>query len=107
MRPDSRSRIRLRTATCRPGHTVLSPETETHARFAPTLRSPRRLFYSYRDTAPVDCPSSVRRLFRAVPKPVGDRTAVVASRCRGGLPKPSSSRWEDHREYHWAFPLSK
>src|SRR2546422_11382273 len=51
MRPNSRPRIRLRTGTCRPGHTVLSPETEPHARFAPTLRSPRRLFYSYRDTA--------------------------------------------------------
>jgi hypothetical protein len=30
---------------------VLSPETEPHAPFAPTLRSPRRLFYINRDTA--------------------------------------------------------
>jgi hypothetical protein len=32
---------------------VLSPETEPHAHFAPTLRSPRRLFYINRDTARV------------------------------------------------------
>src|SRR5437879_3889530 len=52
MRPESRSRIGLRTATCRPGNTVLSPETEPHARFAPTLRSPRRLFSTAIGTPP-------------------------------------------------------
>ena len=51
MRPESPSRIWLRSASCRRGHTVLSPETEPHALFALTLRSPRRLFYINRDTA--------------------------------------------------------